>query len=95
MIHYTQEFQLKMTSKSFHLSLQNICAHYNGKQQCQRLSAKDEAAFEKLMVLHPKFSELISAFKNEPDGFDSFVVMVSNPKHSLSLYALNSWLDGV
>jgi hypothetical protein len=59
------------------------------------VSAEDEAAFDKLMTLHPKFSELISAFKNEPDAFDSFVVMVSNLKHFHLIYALNSSLDGV
>lgn len=52
------------------------------------VSAEDEAAFDKLMTLHPKLFELVSAFKDEPDAFDRFVVMVSDPKlkHSAFKY---------
>jgi hypothetical protein len=32
--------------------------------------------FDRLLALHPKFPELISAFKNELEAFDNFVVTV-------------------
>jgi hypothetical protein len=47
---------------------------YNGI--CSRIDEIDIENFNRIMKMHANFQELISAFKQEPDAYDSFVAIV-------------------
>lgn len=50
----------------------NICAY-----KLNRIDENDKKNFDRIMKLDPRFPKLILAFKEDPDAYDNFVVMVS------------------
>jgi len=42
-----------------------------------RIDENDKRNFDRIMKLHPRFPELILAFKEDPDAYDNFIAMVS------------------
>jgi hypothetical protein len=50
----------------------DICTYHP-----DRIDENDKKNFDRIMKLHPRFPELILAFKEDPDAYDNFVAMVS------------------
>jgi hypothetical protein len=70
MVPCVQHYLVKMSAFS---SLElNICTYHPN-----RIDENDKKNFDRIMELHPRFPELIMAFKEEPDAYDNFVAMVS------------------
>lgn len=42
-----------------------------------RIDENDQKNFDRIMKLHPRFPELILAFKEDPDAYENFISMVS------------------
>jgi hypothetical protein len=65
-----QQYLLKIREFSS-LQLRYSAYHPN------RIDENDKKNFERIMKLHPRFPEVILAFKEEPDAYDNFIAMVS------------------
>lgn len=65
-----RHYLVKMSA--FLLQELSICAY-----KLTRVDENDKKNFDRIMKLHPRFPELIMAFKEDPDAYDNFVAMVS------------------
>ena len=50
---------------------------YTPDKFCSRVEEMDVENFDRIQKMHPHFPELIAAFKDEPEAYDSFITIVS------------------